>query len=133
MSIYYRMVEQTDNLHPEANKRRGFYPRIVSKRRVGLHELCGKAAEGTTINAFELEASAGLLFRRILHELADGNNVCIENFGTFSVSAEAVRAVHTEKEIRAESIRVKKIVFKTSQALMKRLTGFTFRKMPVKK
>jgi nucleoid DNA-binding protein len=58
--------------------------------------------------------------------------VCIEGFGTFSVSAEAVRDVHTEKEVRAESIRVKKIVFKTSQALMRRLTGFTFRKMPAK-
>jgi predicted histone-like DNA-binding protein len=132
MSIYYRMMEQTDNLHSEGDKRRGFYPRIVSKRTVGLCELCRRAAEGTTINAFELEASAGIITRRILEELADGNNVCIERFGTFSISAEAVRAVHTEKEVRAESIRVKKIVFKTSQALMRRLTGFTFRKMPAK-
>ncbi|MDR0714400.1 MAG: HU family DNA-binding protein, partial [Bacteroidales bacterium] len=59
-------------------------------------------------------------------------NVCIEEFGTFSVSAETARTVHTEREIRAESIRVKKIVFKTSQALVRRLTGFTFRKMPEK-
>jgi predicted histone-like DNA-binding protein len=126
------MMAQTDNLHSEGNKRRGFYPRIISKRTVGLRELCRRAADGTTINAFELEASAGLIIHRILKELADGNNVCIEEFGTFSVSAETVRKVHTEKEIRAESIRVKKIVFKTSQALMKRLSGFTFRKMPAK-
>jgi predicted histone-like DNA-binding protein len=126
------MMEQTDNLHSEGDKRRGFYPRIVSKRTVGLRELCQRAARGTTINAFELEVSAGLITRRILEELADGNNVCIEGFGTFSVSAEAVREVHTEKEVRAESIRVKKIVFKTSQALMRQLAGFTFRKMPAK-
>jgi predicted histone-like DNA-binding protein len=126
------MMEQTDNLHSEGDKRRGFYPRIVSKRTVGLCELCRWAAEGTTINVFELEASVGIITRRILKELADGNNVCIEGFGTFSVSAEAVRAVHTEKEVRSESIRVKKIVFKISQALMRRLTGFTFRKMPAK-
>jgi predicted histone-like DNA-binding protein len=132
MSIYYKMMKQTDNLHPEGNKRQGFYPRIISKRTVGLRELCRQTAEGTTINSFELEASAGLLFQRILYELADGNNVCIERFGTFSVSAETTRTVYTEKEIRAESIRVKKIVFKTSQALMKQLTGFTFRKMPSK-
>jgi predicted histone-like DNA-binding protein len=132
MSIYYRMMKQTDNLHSEGDKKRGFYPRIISKRTVGLRELCQRAAEGTTINAFELEASAGIIVRRILKELADGNNVCIEEFGTFSVSAEAVRDVHTEKEVRAESIRVKKIVFKTSQALMKRLSGFIFRKMPAK-
>jgi predicted histone-like DNA-binding protein len=126
------MMEQTDNLHSEGDKKRGFYPRIISKRTVGLRELCRRSAEGTTINAFELEAAAGIITRRILEELADGNNVCIEEFSTFSVSAEAVREVHTEKEVRAESIRVKKIVFKTSQALMKRLSGFTFRKMSAK-
>jgi predicted histone-like DNA-binding protein len=132
MSIYYRMMEQTDNLHQGKNKKRGFYPRIISKRTVRLRELCQLAAEGTTINSVELEASAGILVKRILKELADGNNVCIDGFGTFSVSAEAVRPVSTEREIRAESIRVKKIVFKNSQALMKRLTGFVFRKMPTK-
>jgi nucleoid DNA-binding protein len=79
-----------------------------------------------------LEASVGLIANRILQEPEDGNNVCIEEFGTFSVSAEAVRAVHAENEVRAESIRVKKIVFKTSQALMKRLKGFAFRKIPAK-
>jgi hypothetical protein len=94
MSIYYRMMEQTDNLHSEGDRRRGFYPRIVSKRTVGLRELCRRAAEGTTINAFELEASAELITRRILEELADGNNVCIEGFGTFSVSAEAASYQH---------------------------------------
>jgi predicted histone-like DNA-binding protein len=132
MSIYYKMVEQTDNMHPDASKKRGFYPRIISKRTVRLEELCKNAAEGTTFNAFEVEASIGLIVRRVLDELADGNNVCIDGFGTFSVSAEAVRTVQTEKEIRAESIRVKRIVFKTSQGLMNRLTGFTFKKKPGK-
>jgi predicted histone-like DNA-binding protein len=132
MSIYYRMVEQTDNMHPDGSKKRGFYPRIISKKTVELRQLCKNAAEGTTFNAFEVEASAGLIIRQILDELAEGNNVCLDGFGTFSVSAEAVRTAQTENEIRAESIRVKRIVFKTSQALMKRLTGFTFRKKPGK-
>jgi predicted histone-like DNA-binding protein len=126
------MMEQTDNLHPEENRKCGFYPRIISKQTVKVRELCQKAAEGTTLNAFELEISVGLIVNRILQELENGNNVCIEGFGTFSVSAETVRAVHTEHEIRAESIRAKKIVFKTSQALMTRLKGFTFRKAPAK-
>jgi predicted histone-like DNA-binding protein len=126
------MVEQTDNMHPDASKKRGFYPRIISKRTIELQELCKNAAEGTTFNTFEVEASVGLIVREILKELADGNNVCLDGFGTFSVSAEAVRTAQTEKEIRAESIRMKRIVFKTSQALMNRLTDFTFRKKPGK-
>jgi predicted histone-like DNA-binding protein len=125
-------MEQKDNLHQEENKKQGFYPRIVSKQTVGLHELCKRAAVGTTINSFELEIAVGLLVEKILNELADGNNVCIEGFGTFSLSAEAIRPVNTEKEVRAESIRVKKVVFKTSQALKTRLSGFVFRKMPAK-
>jgi predicted histone-like DNA-binding protein len=126
------MVEQTDNVNPDGSKKRGLYPRIISKKTVGLRELCKYTAEEITFNAFELEAAVGLIVNKILMELADGNNVCIDGFGTFSVSAEAVRTVQTANEIRAESIRVKRIVFKTSQALMKRLTGFTFRKKPGK-
>jgi predicted histone-like DNA-binding protein len=128
MSIYYKMVKQTDNIHPDGSKKRGFYPRIISKKTVELQELCKQAAKGTTFNAFELEASAGLIIRQILDELADGNNVCLDSFGTFSISAEAVHTVQTENEIRAESIRVKRIVFKPSQALMKKLAGFIFQK-----
>ncbi|MDR2774329.1 MAG: HU family DNA-binding protein [Tannerella sp.] len=132
MSICYQMMEQTDNLHPEGNKKRGFYPRIISRGTVNVRELCQSAARGTTINAFEMEIVIGLMVTQILQELEAGNNVCIEEFGTFSVSAEATRAVHAENEIRAESIRVKRIVFKTSKVVMKRLKGFTFQKMPAK-
>jgi predicted histone-like DNA-binding protein len=126
------MVEQTDNMNPDENKKRGRYPRIISKRTVKVRELCQMAAKGTTINAFELEMAVELITDRILQELESGNNVCIEGFGTFSVSAEKIRKIQTEKEIRAESIRVKKMVFKTSKALMTRLRGFKFQRMPAK-
>ncbi|MDR3246366.1 MAG: HU family DNA-binding protein [Prevotellaceae bacterium] len=128
MSIYYTMTEQTDNVNPDGSKKRGFYPRIIRKRTVKLRELCKNAADGTTFNEFELEASVGLIVRQILKELADGNNVSIDGFGAFSISAEAVRTAQTKNDIRAESIRVKRIVFKTSKSLMSKLGGFVFRK-----
>jgi predicted histone-like DNA-binding protein len=123
------MDEQTDNLHPEGSRKRGLFPRIISKRTVGLEELCRRAANGTTFNAFEVEIAAKMLVETILKELGEGNNVSIENFGTFSVSAEAVRKVERPQDIRAESIRLKKIVFKTSKSLLKRLS-FKFRRLP---
>jgi nucleoid DNA-binding protein len=49
--------------------------------------LCKLAAEGTTVNAVEMEAAAQMLVSRILKELGDGNNVNIKDLGTFSVSA----------------------------------------------
>jgi predicted histone-like DNA-binding protein len=131
MSIYYRLDAKTDNLHPEESRKRGLFPRIIRHRTVGLEELCKRTAEGTTFNAFELETAAKMLVDGILNELGEGNNVCIDDFGTFSVSAEATREAHEQHDIRAESIRLKRIVFKTSQSLLKHLR-FTFQRLPSK-
>jgi predicted histone-like DNA-binding protein len=121
------MDEQNDNLHPEGSRKRGLYPRIISRDTVGLADLCERAARGTTLNAFELEIAAKLLVERILEELREGNNVTIDRFGTFSVSAEAIRKAQEPKDIRAESIRLKKIVFKTSTTLPK--SSFKFQRL----
>ena len=129
MSIYYRMDEQTDNLHPEDNRKRGLFPRIIRKGTVGLKELCKRTAAGTTFNAIELESAANMLVAGILKELGNGNNVTIDHFGTFSISAEAIRKVQNPKDIRAESIRLKKIVFKTSKTLLKEVF-FKFQRLP---
>jgi predicted histone-like DNA-binding protein len=123
--------EKTDRLNPEGSRKYGLYPRIIRRKTVGLEELCKRTAEGTTFNAFELEVAAKMLVDGILDELGDGNNVCIENFGTFSVSAEATREAHEQHDIRAESIRLKRIVFKMSKALLKQLS-FTFQRLPGK-
>jgi predicted histone-like DNA-binding protein len=116
-------------MHPEGSRKQGLYPRIISKRTVSLDGLCRRAAAGTTFNAFELEVAAKMLVEGILKELGDGNNVTIEDFGTFSVSAETTRKPQRPQDIRAESIRLKKIVFKTSQSLLKH-RSFKFQRLP---
>jgi predicted histone-like DNA-binding protein len=131
MSIYYRLDEKTDNLNPEGSRKQGLFPRIICRQTVGLEDLCKRTAKGTTFNAFELEVAAKTLVKDIIDELGDGNNVCIDNFGTFSVSAEATREAHEQHDIRAESIRLKRIVFKMSKTLLKRLS-FTFQRLPSK-
>ncbi|MDR2026217.1 MAG: HU family DNA-binding protein [Prevotellaceae bacterium] len=131
MSIYYRLDEQTDNLNSGESRKRGLFPRIIRKKTVGLETLCASVAEGTSFNAFEVETAAKMFVQGILRELSEGNNVCIDGFGTFSVSAEAVREAQEQHDIRAESIRLKKIVFKTSKALLKH-SGFKFQRLPAK-
>jgi nucleoid DNA-binding protein len=91
--------------------------------------LYDRASQGTTFNAFELEIAARMLVKGILDELGEGNNVSIEDFGTFSVSAETIREAQEQQDIRAESIRLKRIVFKTSKALLKH-SGFKFQRLP---
>jgi len=130
MSIYYRLDEQIDNVNPDGDKKQALFPRVIRKQTVGLTELCKNRADGTTFNAFELEMAAKMLVDGILKELGEGNNVCIDNFGTFSVTAEAVREAHQPNNIRAESIQLKKIVFKTSKALHKH--QFQFQRLPKK-
>jgi predicted histone-like DNA-binding protein len=131
MSIYYKMIGITDKLNPSESKKQGFYPRIVSRKTVGLRELCEDAARGSSLNAFELEVAARMLVKGIINELGDGNNVCIDGFGTFSVSAEAIREAQNEHDIRAESIRAKRIVFRTSKTFMGHLP-FKFQRLPDK-
>jgi predicted histone-like DNA-binding protein len=122
--------EQNDNLNPEGNKKQALYPRIIRRNTIGLSELCKHTASGTTFNAFELEIAFKMLVDGILKELGNGNNVCIDGFGTFSVSAEAIREAKQPDDIRAESIRLKKIVFKTSKSLSKQ--QFHFERVPKK-
>ena len=131
MSIYYRLDAQTDNMNPAGSKKQGLFPRIIRKQTIGLDELCKRRAEGTTFNAFELEIAAKMLVDGILNELSDGNNVTIDGLGTFSISAETTREALQTHDIRAESIRLKKIVFKMSKALSKH--PFQFQRLPSKK
>lgn len=130
MSIYYRLDGQTDNMHPDGNKKQGLYPRTIRKRTLSLRELCECAAAGTTFNEYELESAGRLLIREIVDQLSDGNHVCLNDFGTFSLSAETVRPAQQEHDIRAASIRVKRIVFKTSRSLLNRIRHLRFERMP---
>ncbi|MDR1408103.1 MAG: hypothetical protein LBJ23_08680 [Tannerella sp.] len=130
MSIYYRLDEQTDNMHPEESRKRGRYPRIISKKTVSLRELSRAAVEGTTFNAVEAECIGRLLIDEIVNQLSEGNNVCLDDFGTFSLSAEAIRPALDIHDIRSESIRVKRIVFKTSQRRVKEIRNFRFTRKP---
>ena len=129
MSIFYRLDKQTDNLHPEEERKQGLYPRVIRKRTVGLRELCRRTARDTTFNAIEMEASLALILDQMLKELGDGNHVCFNGFGTFSVSAKAIRPTLEQHDIRAESVRLKRIVFKTSKTLL-RNAEFKFQRKP---
>ena len=125
MAIKYRMVERTDNINPEDEKKTGYYPRVVRNRTIKVDEISELAAEGTTINKIELKASIGMLMEHIEKELLNSNHVCIDGFGTFSLTAES-RRVENPDEIRAESITVKRIVFTPSKTLMKRIKNAKF-------
>ncbi|MGV8096135.1 MAG: HU family DNA-binding protein [Mangrovibacterium sp.] len=129
MAIYYRLDKKTDNLNPEKDRKRELYPRVISKGTWRMREFCERAARGTTVNPYELEIAIKIIFDQVASDLKDGHHVCFDGIGTFSVTAESVRPVEHRHDIRAESIRLKKIVFKPSSILMKTTKYWKFERM----
>lgn len=107
-----------DNLNKEGEKKSGYFPKVVRQKTINLKELAVKASKGTTINSFEIEAAMQMVIEIIKRELLDSNHVCLNGFGTFSLSAES-RIVENPNELRAESISIKRVVFVSSRTLMK--------------
>lgn len=125
MSIKYRMKKINDHINPEGERKTGYYPRVVRVRTVYLDELAERAAEETTMNAAEIKLAVALVLQQTEKELLDSNHVCLDGFVTISLSAES-RPVEDPDEIRAESIHVKRLAFKTSKQLMKAIRNAKF-------
>lgn len=132
MAIYYRLDKKTDNLNPEDKKKTGLYPRVISKGTIGTRELCKSEAKGTTYNERELDGALKLLTDGIRSYLANGHDVHIEGLGTFSTTAEATRPAQQQDDIRAESVRTKRIVFKAARELLDEARTWKFERFPAK-
>jgi predicted histone-like DNA-binding protein len=129
MAIYYSMKGMNDNIHSEEDKKNGLYPRVVSKRTVFLDELIENATYRTSLSKEETRMGLSLVLTQMINELKEGNSVCFDDFGLFSLSAGS-RVVQNEKEIRSYSIGVKRLVFRMSSAFLKKLGVVDFERTP---
>lgn len=126
MGIKYKMVQRGDYINPEGEKKTGYYPQVVRERTINIRELSKWASNGTTLNTFEVEIALHLVLDHIEKELLNSNHVCLDGFGTFSLTAETNQRVENPNKIRAESIKVKRVVFVPSKTLMKRIKNAKF-------
>jgi len=131
MAVYYTMKGMNDNIHSEEEKKSGLYPRVVSLRTVFLEELIENATFRTTLSKQEMRMAFELIIDQMMEELKNGNNVCLDNIGMFSLTAVS-RVVQDEKEIRSDSIFVKRLVFRMSNAFLKKLGIVNFERVPPK-
>lgn len=127
MAILYKMMAINDNLNAETNKKTGYYPVVVRNKTLSISDLAHVASELCSLKSFEIEMAAKVLLEAIEDQLRQSNNVCLDGFGTFSVTAES-RRVNSPDELRAESIHVKKVNFKCSPLLLKKMKNATFQK-----
>ena len=132
MSVYYRMDSLTDNMNPENSKKKGLYPRVISKRTVFLDELLKRAVSGSSMSVPEARMAFEMIVARTIEELKDGNNVCIDGIGMFSLTAKS-RRVQNEDEIRGVSIEVNRLAFRMSRAFLPRLGSVKFVRFPSSK
>ncbi len=129
MSIKYKMVRRGDYINPEGKKKEGYYPQVVRLDTLKIRELSKLASSETTLHRIEIEASLRMVIDHIEKELLNSNHVCLDGFGTFSLSAESIRRAENPDDIRAESIKVKRVVFIPSKTLMKRIKNAKFERM----
>ena len=131
MAVYYRMDDLQDNMNAGEDKKKGLYPRVISSRTVFLEELFESATNGTTLSPIEAKIAFELMIKQLIRELKDGNNVCFDDFGMFSLTAKS-RRVQDESEIRSASIEVNRLTFRMSRAFLRKLGRVEFVRLPKK-
>lgn len=132
MSVKYKFSPICDNLNEEGEKAKGYYPRVVSRGTIHKEQLFDTIALGSPMLRAELSRSWMLIESHIMQQLENGYDVCINGFGTFSLSAES-RLVEQKNEIRAESISVKGLNFRPSKTILNKLKKTRFEREPEKK
>jgi predicted histone-like DNA-binding protein len=103
-----------DNI--SSSPKKGFYAQVVTKGTVGTSQLCEEIAGSCTLAVSDMKAAIEALTDSVSKKLMDGYNVCIDELGTFSLSAESL-PVERPDELRSQSVKVKKINFRPSVRL----------------
>ncbi|MCD7924915.1 MAG: HU family DNA-binding protein [Bacteroides sp.] len=127
MGVKYTFKEVIDNLNSEKDKVKGHYPRIISQGSISTQDMIEELSHNSVERATELQKSITLIEDFIVRKLKEGYNVCLINFGTFSLSAES-KPMQITDDTRAESIQVKGMNFRTSPKINRKLKDTTSEK-----
>lgn len=125
MSAQYKLYKISDNINEIPKS--GLMPRFVSKGTVDLKQIAKQMAKASSLTEGDIYAVIINLRETIVSMLEDGYTVKIDELGSFSITVES-RLVQSEKEIRAGSVKFKRVVFKTARSLNERFKGMLFKK-----
>jgi len=129
MSVFYQMEGVSDNMNDESQKVKGLYPRTVKRKTIHTKEMVEDIAGGSASRSGELLSAIAQLTDYIEANLRKGNHICIDDLGTFSLTAEC-KLVKEKNEIRAESVKMKRVVYKMSNELRRKLKDTEFVRLP---
>lgn len=126
MSIQYKLIKVSDNISSEPKT--GFMPRTVSRGTYDLRKMAERMAGASSLTVGDIYSVLINLKDTAVTLLQQGYNVSIDDLGVFSVTAKS-HMVQSKKEIRAESIQFKRVVFRTSKALNDEMKGTRFTRL----
>ena len=123
MSIKYRLTPMKDN--NSASTKKGFYAQVVTKGTIDSLQLCEEIADSCNLSTGELMNAIAAITSSVSEKLRDGYNVCIDELGTFSISAES-ELLPCTSEVTEQCIKVKKINFRPSVGMKKTMKNSHF-------
>ena len=129
MSIRYRLTEVKDNISSKPKK--GYYAQVVTKGTIDTQTLCKQIASCCALSTADMTAAIIALSQQLTECLLDGYNVNIDGIGTFSLSAES-KVVQKKTDIRAQSVNVKNVNFRSAVSLKKAMQESKFEREQMK-
>lgn len=114
------------------NPKVGYYAQVVTRGTVTTDKLCREISSGCTLTVADLKAAIEALVSSVEEKLKDGYNVCIDDLGTFSVSAQS-EPTADEDGLRSPAVKVKRINFRPSVRLKKHMSQSRFEKAHIEK
>lgn len=106
-----------------------YHARVVLRGTVTTRDIARRVAQRCTIKEADLIGALSEVARILQQDMAQGYSVHLDEIGSFRIRA-ASPSVRTTCEIRAESIRVRGVVFTPEKRLLRTLKSTQFEKAP---
>jgi predicted histone-like DNA-binding protein len=130
MSLRYDFYE---NPAPkDSDKRPKLHARVVTDGTMNIDELARHIHGICTLTTADIKASLIALVEVMANELASGQRIHLDGLGYFNLTL-AAPPVDSPKEIRAESIQVRSVVFRPEKSFKKRFKGIPLKRSKEKK
>jgi len=124
MSFFYKLQPVSDNIN-STDKKTGLVARAVTCGNINLRDIAKDIAARSAFSPGDVLGMLEELVDTTEIYLSRGFSVTLGELGTFSVSATS-RIVQDEKEIRGQSVKMKRLVHRPTPAMTKRLKTVDF-------
>lgn len=118
MTAYYDFYQNPTNRNQENNPT--YHARVVANGTTSTDDLVRKIHSRSTLSPADIKATLIAISDVLREELEEGRQIHIEGLGYLHVTL-ACPKIQSIKEIRAESVRFKSIVFRPEKELKKQL------------